>query len=212
MKTISEMQVELRDISSRINELTKELSDYNQFNSEEIVIDFSRLQTIAIRQPIKGHLLARSSDDIKKRYITILTSLVYLATEHQEKGWILIQRIACGVGIKEKLSKIAIDGLNLTEQQLDKFTGDIVSSKLSNSFVLDCMLIYLSCEQKNKKMLKYMSGLFELVKCGNVEITELLQIAKIIATQNTKGYLKLSSKIFVTNKMAYLCYAKELPV
>lgn len=212
MKTISEMQAELRDISSRINELTKELSDYNQFNSEEIVIDFSHLQTIALRQPIKGHLLARSSDDIKKRYITILTSLVYLATEHQEKGWILIQRIACGVGVKEKLSKIAVDGLNLTEQQLDKFTGDIVSSKLTNSFVLDCMLIYLSCEQKNKKMLKYMSGLFELVKCGKVETTELLEIAKIIATQNTKAYLKLSSKILVTNKMAYLCYTKELQV
>lgn len=210
MKTISEIQAELKEISSRIDTLTKELSDYNQYRSEEVVIDFNRLQTIGCRQPIKGHLLARSDDDIKKRYIIILTSAVYLATEHCEKGWLFIQRIACGIGLQESLSELAADGLNLTEKQLDKFTSEMMVSKLTNSLVLDCMLIYLSCGQKNKKMLKYMSGLFELLKCGKIEVEELLEIAKILAKQDKRAYLKLSSKELVTNKMAYLCYTKDL--
>lgn len=210
MKTISEIQAELKDISSRIDALTKELSDYNQYQAEQDTIDFSRLKVIATRQPIVGHLLARSDSNVKKIYITILASLVSLAIEHQEKGWVIIQRIACGVGLENDISEIAIDGLNLTGRHLEEFTSEIMDSKLANSFVLDCMLIYLSCGQKNKNMLRYMSGLFEFIKCGKAEAAELLEIAKILAKQDKKAFIKLSSKILLTNKMAYLCYTKGL--
>ena len=210
MKTITEMQAELRDISLRINDLTKELSEYNQFNSNEIVIDFKRLYSLGIRNPIKGHMLARSSEGIKKQYITLLISLLYLSDANQEKGWLLIQRIVCGIGMIEKLDNLATDGLKLTGQLVDKFTTDIISTKLTNSLVVDSMLVYLCCEQKNKRMLKYMSGIFELVNCGTTEILEILEITKIIATQDKRAYKKLQTKKLQTNKMAYSCYLKDL--
>lgn len=210
MKTISEMQSELKDISTRINALTKELSAYNSINSEKSNINFKGLKAIGNRHQIKGHQLARSNEEIKKHYITILISLVYLVTDNQENGWLFIQRISCGIGLKEELSQIAVDGLNLTEEQIEKFTEEILSSKLTNSLVLDCMLVYLSCKQKNKRMLEYMSGLFELVKCGKSELNEILQMAKVIATQDKKAYFKLTSKDLLINKMAYLCHTKEL--
>ncbi len=210
MKTITEMQAELRDISLRINDLTKELSEYNQFNSNEIVIDFKRLYSLGIRNPIKGHMLARSSEGIKKQYITLLISLLYLSDANQEKGWLLIQRIVCGIGMIEKLDNLATDGLKLTGQLVDKFTTDIISTKLTNSLVVDSMLVYLCCEQKNKRMLKYMSGIFELVNCGKTEILEILEITKIIATQDKRAYKKLQTKKLQTNKMAYSCYLKDL--
>lgn len=210
MKTITEMQAELRDISLRINDLTKELSEYNQFNSNEIVIDFKRLYSLGSRNPIKGHMLARSSEGIKKQYITLLISLLYLSDANQEKGWLLIQRIVCGIGMIEKLDNLATDGLKLTGQLVDKFTTDIISTKLTNSLVVDSMLVYLCCEQKNKRMLKYMSGIFELVNCGKTEILEILEITKIIATQDKRAYKKLQTKKLQTNKMAYSCYLKDL--
>ncbi len=210
MKTITEMQAELRDISLRINNLTKELSEYNQFNSNEIVIDFNRLYSLGIRNPIKGHMLARSSEGIKKQYITLLISLLYLSDANQEKGWLLIQRIVCGIGMIEKLDNLATDGLKLTGQLVDKFTTDIISTKLTNSLVVDSMLVYLCCEHKNKRMLKYMSGIFELVNCGKTEILEILEITKIIATQDKRAYKKLQTKKLQTNKMAYSCYLKDL--
>ncbi|MDU2064658.1 MAG: hypothetical protein E6713_07415 [Sporomusaceae bacterium] len=206
MKTISEMQLLIKEAYAKLDELSKNLSEYNVSSDTHITIDFEKLKVIGKRNPIEGHALKRADPLTKKSYITLLIALVYLAAKNQEKGWLLIQRIACGAKEEHDFSALSADALILTEKQLDNFTESIVSENLRTAFVLDCMLVYLSCEHENSNMIEFISALMELVKCTEAEAKECTRIAKSIATQNEIAFFEQCFKNMSVNLIESICY------
>jgi hypothetical protein len=187
------MQTQIREMSSKLNEFARELSDYNQ-SEQEVTINFKQIKAIGIRNPINGHVLEREDASVKKKYITMLLTFVYMAKEKQENAWLLIQRIAAGASFMDELIDLSVDAVNITDAQIDEFTLNISNAKLTNAFILDAMLIYLSFENANDKMLEFLSTLFELVKCGKKEVQELAELSKIIAEQDSSKYLEFCFK------------------
>ncbi len=206
MKTISDMQIMIKDAYSKLNELSSSLSEYVSLEDKGIVIDFEMLKTIGKRNPIDGHMLSKVDNLTKKQYITLLISLLYLSNVNQEKGWLFIQRIAIGAGIKNDLVDISADALTLTDKQLDSFSESIIFENLSSVFVLDCMLVYLVCENKNSQMLAFISQLIELVKINESEVREISKIAGYIATQNKEAYFNCCLNQMHIKLSESLCY------
>lgn len=207
MKTITEMQAQIKEMSAKLDEFARDLSDYNGAGKQDTAIDFKQIKAIGSRNPIEGHVLAKAEADVKKKYITMLVAIAYLAQENQENAWFLIQRIATGVNFKEELIDISVDAVNLTDAQIDEFTLIIANAKLTHAFVLDAMLIYLSCERANEKMLEFLSAMFELVKCVKNEVQELVELAKIIAEQDSKMYSVyccIERRIDITEFLGYI--------
>lgn len=206
MKTISDMQIMIKDAYSKLNELSSSLSEYVSLEDKDTVIDFEMLKTIGKRNPIDGHMLSKVDNLTKKQYITLLISLLYLSNVNQEKGWLFIQRIAIGAGIKNDLVDISADALTLTDKQLDSFSESIIFENLSSVFVLDCMLVYLVCENKNSQMLAFISQLIELVKINESEVREISKIAGYIATQNKEAYFNCCLNQMHIKLSESLCY------
>lgn len=190
MKTITEMQTQIREMSLKLNEFARDLSNFNQSENQSKNIDFNQIKAIGIRNPINGHILEKEDISVKKKYITMLITLVYLANEKQENAWLLIQRIAAGANFTEELINLSVDAVNITDSQIDEFTLNIANAHLTNAFILDAMLIYLSFENANDKMLEFISALFELVKCEKKALQELAELSKIIAEQDSSKYLE----------------------
>ncbi len=207
MKTISEMQLLVKEAYSKLDELSKSLNEYNvSTKSGDVTVDFEKLKTMGKRNPITGHVLHKADQLIKKHYITLLIALAYLAEENQERGWLLIQRIACGAGVEHDLVDLSGDALNLTEKQMDTFSESIISGNLRTAFAMDCMLVYMSCEHRNKKMLEFSSQLMELVNCTEVEVKATAKLANIIAEQDKKAYFEYCLTDMPINLTNSLCY------
>lgn len=194
MKTITEMQAQIKEMSSKLDEFAKELSDYNKTENQREAIDFKQIKAIGVRNPIIGHILGKVDEVTKKKYITMLIAIAYMASDNQENAWLLIQRIAAGANFTEELIDLSVDAVNITDAQIDEFTLNIANEKLTNAFVVDAMLIYLSCESSNEKMLEFLAALFELVKCGKKEVHELSELAKIIIEQDSSKYIQFCFK------------------
>lgn len=206
MKTISEMQLLIKDAYSKLDELSKSLLEYNLSSDKNMDIDFEKLKKIGRRNPIEAHTLCQADQLAKKHYMTLLMALVYLAEENQEKGWLLIQRIACGANVEHELLTLSADCLSLTEKQLDSFSESLIIGNLRTAFALDCMLVYLICEHKNTKMLDFISELLEMVKCTESEVKEITELSSLIATSNTTEYFAKCLTNLSVDLMESLCY------
>jgi hypothetical protein len=206
MKTISDMQIMIKEAYSNLNELSRSLTECVRSEDMNNTVNFEKLKAIGKRNPIEGHVLSGADDLSGKHYITLLIALVYLASENQEKGWLFIHRIAIGAGIKNELVDLSSDALTLTDKQLDIFSESIISENLRTAFALDCMLVYLMCEHKNSKMLDFISQLIELVGLKEYEVKEISKIAGYIATQNIEAYFSCCLKKMHINLSETLCY------
>ncbi|MDU2064659.1 MAG: hypothetical protein E6713_07420 [Sporomusaceae bacterium] len=208
MKTITEMQTQIKEMSTQLNSFAHELAEYNGAVKQEMSIDFKQIKAIGRRNPIEGHSLITADADVKKKYITMLIAVAYTATENQENAWLFIQRIATGAKLDEELMDLSVDAVNLTEAQIDEFTEVIDGVKLNNIFALDAMLVYLSCEQVCETMLEFLAALFELLKCGKQELQDLSELAKIIAEQSPEKYVNFLSERIGIDFSRYSFYVK----
>lgn len=201
------MQVQIKEMATKLDEFARELTEYNGTGGQTPTIDFKQIKAVGSRNPIVGHILEKADADVKKKYITMLIAIAYLAQEKQENAWLLIQRITTGANFNEELMDIRVDAVNLTDIQIDAFTVAIANAKLTNAFVLDALLIYLSCETENEKILEFLSALFELVKCSKQELQELSELAKIIANQDSNAYSEYCFRehsIDITDSFGYV--------
>ena len=183
MKTITDMQKEIKVMSATLDELARDLSEYNKTENKKEEVDFKNIKSIGKRNPVKNHALENLENGIKKKYITMLMTVAYMIKEKNENAWLLIQGISTGIGLDEELIDLNVDAANLTYEQIDEFTLAIAEDNLTNAFMLDAMLIYLADGKGNEKMIEFMSALFELLKCDKIECECICEIAVSIVEQ-----------------------------
>lgn len=205
MKTITDMQKEIKVMSATLDELARDLSEYNKTENKKEEVDFKNIKSIGKRNPVKNHALENLENGIKKKYITMLMTVAYMIKEKNENAWLLIQGISTGIGLDEELIDLNVDAANLTYEQIDEFTLSIAEDNLTNAFMLDAMLIYLADGKGNEKMIEFMSALFELLKCDRIECECICEIAVSIVEQNFEKYR--GSKAIIENRVNLLCVA-----
>lgn len=205
MKTITDMQKEIKVMSATLDELARDLSEYNKTENKKEEVDFKNIKSIGKRNPVKNHALENLENGIKKKYITMLMTVAYMIKEKNENAWLLIQGISTGIGLDEELIDLNVDAANLTYEQIDEFTLAIAEDNLTNAFMLDAMLIYLADGKGNEKMIEFMSALFELLKCDKIECECICEIAVSIVEQNFEKYR--GSKAIIENRVNLLCVA-----
>lgn len=194
MKTISEMQQQVKEMSAKFDELLRDLSEYNRADTETTALDFKHIRAIGKRNPITGHILSGADNIVKRHYITLLIATIFTSGRESTDAWLLLQRIACGIGLQDNLEDISADAAQLTEEHIDEFTREIITAKLTQIFVLDTMLIYLSCTERDPQMLTFIAGLLELVKCSKQEAAELSELATVIIAQDAGLLLEFRSQ------------------
>lgn len=207
MKTITEMQKEIKNISSLLEELSKDIMEFGKGEKEKISEDiFERIKSEGKRNPIKGHPVAGKEDMIKNHYMTLLISAIYVSDKNTLDAWLIAQRIACGISLSGELEEIGVDALSLTEKQLDEFTYSIIENRLEEVFCFDLLLIYSVCGSGDIKMLEYLADMFSLVNCSKTKIMELSELAKIVIRQNREDYLEFCIGNHEIDLTQFFCY------
>ena len=183
MKTISELQVELRTVAAQLEEISRNLSALSIGQAQQNEIDYRKLTLLGARNPIQNHCLNGRSSDLQRQYLTLLSALLQAGPAHPEDGWLFLLRIIAGSGSNFSPDALQADAATLTPEQLDQFTQAILQARLENALLLDSMLLCLVSQGEDKAK-SYLAGLAELLGCGEHRVRKLIALANAVARQD----------------------------
>lgn len=185
MKTMTQLQAELRATAEHIENLSRELAQL-QPSDQKKGLDFAHIQTIGKRYPIQDHCLVQMDADFQRQYLTLLTAPLLLEPREPENGWLFLQRILCGAGCTLHLADLQVDAASLTEQQLDTFSAAVLERGLADALMLDGMLLCLS-SKGGEAVQDWLAALAELLGRTLPQVRELVELATFIAQEDKSG-------------------------
>lgn len=204
MKTIDEIQRELKVLINELNQLKEEKADVN------LNLDFKKLTAYGKRYPICPHPLEKCDMHTKKCYLLLLLSLVSYDKEAVYSSLQLIHRIAFGckyltgeMDLKEEFASAQI----MTFEQLDEATVLFKNNDMRLLLVLEMLLITGYFTKGKKAALEYTAEICILLNVAKEELLFLSNMAAVILTGDLKQY-----KCQIANKYnLFTAYLKNLP-
>lgn len=204
MKTIDEIQRELKVLINELNQLKEEKADVN------LNLDFKKLTAYGKRYPICPHPLEKCDMHTKKCYLLLLLSLVSYDKEAVYSSLQLIHRIAFGckyltgeMDLKEEFVSAQI----MTFEQSDEATVLFKNNDMRLLLVLEMLLITGYFTKGKKAALEYTAEICILLNVAKEELLFLSNMAAVILTGDLKQY-----KCQIANKYnLFTVYLKDLP-
>ena len=197
MSTIPEIQAELRQAAAEFNdkiaELTRALSQVEAERTQEKALDYERLARIGGRRPIQGHPAAKLGQLAKCRYLAPLCALAQAAPQGAE-AWLLLQRIAAGLELST-LERPVAAALSMNEEELEKLLSQLREEGLTETFLLDAMLVRLCCGDQAAKTQELLTELAFWADLPQEEVSLLAKLAGVLARQDGDGYLDLAIEL-----------------
>lgn len=144
MKTITQLQAELRAAAEHIETLSQELAQLQPAESKQ-GLDFANIRALAKRAPIGKHRLCGESADLQQEYLTLLTAPLLLDCQEPENGWLFLQRTIYKAGSDCSTDDLRANAATLNDRQLDRFSDTIRKAGLADALMLDGMLLCLTC-------------------------------------------------------------------
>ena len=148
--------------------------------------DFTRLRYESGKHPYTGHPAARSSMP-ELYYLLLLTVLT--ADEATEAQWMHLYRVAAGAGYEQDVRDLLPAAHAITDAKIIECVESLHRDNLVNAFLLDAMLLAL-LHGESPTLLEYIAGLCALMEVSPKAITETIQAAKHIATQDCEAYFE----------------------
>lgn len=197
MSTIPEIQAELRQAAAEFNdkiaELTRALSQVEAERTQGKDLDYERLARIGGRRPIQGHPAAKLGQLAKCRYLAPLCALAQAAPQGAE-AWLLLQRIAAGLELST-LERPVAAALSMNEEELEKLLSQLREEGLTETFLLDAMLVRLCCGDQSAKTQELLTELAFWADLPQEEVSLLAKLAGVLARQDGDGYLDLAIEL-----------------
>ena len=202
MKTIRELQKEMRDTAAWLEEASRDLSDLQtsrETSGEQV--NFQRLQALGERYPILNHCLKDKTSAFQQQYLTLLAGLLLAEPAHAQDGWLLLQRIIAGGGVRLSLEELQVDAATLTPEQMDGFTTAVFQDELGDALLLDGLLLCLTIGG-GQVAWDYLSGLAELIRCPAERLQKLAALASGVGAGSEKADRGIESELGVESASA----------
>jgi len=196
MKTIGEIQSELRKLCQELEALKQE----QEAKANEV--DLKKIAAVASRYPIENHPMLNEDEHHKDMYLQILFSVAVLEKQNNEDGIKTICRIAYGMGYTGDFESLLIKAQTMNFDILDECTRLFGKSELKYILLLECMLVTAEFDGGKRRALEYISELAVLLNITKEDIVFLANLARVILTQDLNEY-KLDVQ---TNTSLYDCY------
>ena len=98
---------------------------------------------------------------------------------NKEAGWTILYRIAASCRRQDNVQNLTTDALTFTEERISELIRSICSAELENIFVMDSLMICHNMGADDAQ-LKFLSGLYELMKVDKNFLTEAMQFVKVL--------------------------------
>lgn len=216
MKTISElqqeirkMQIDLRDMDKHLSEISDELLSYKDSGKNESI--YKRIYEIAETLPIIQHPIIKYSNLVKKNYLGILLMIATCEDSINDNQLLLLQRMVM-TDSQRKTIDLYVDGIGniLAENVMIKMDENI-KEKLSCQLVLDMLLIANLSTVKTKRTFEIIATIASFLKVNSSGLKIISMTALMILTRSCSESLKgLSVNSVETIQNNYGYYLKEL--
>ena len=201
MSSITDIQLEVKDITSKLKNLYAELEDLKSKDVNVNKIDFEKMKSLAKAYPIKDHPLRHMDEYSQKLYLTMLACIAQFDTNNIEDKLRFIQRIICGSNINIKIEDISKAALQINGKLMDEFNIALSSSGLSINFAVDIILVANLSGKCEEDILEYISSLFEVIKLSKKDIQFVIKMSKAILMQDAEIYEDILSDPSIAVKL-----------
>lgn len=191
METIAQLQSKLQEAADLLASVTRELDAHRNAGAAAESFDFARLRCDAENHPYTGHPVTRSSMP-ELYYLLLLTILT--SAEAKEAQWLHLYRIAKGADYAQDVHDLLPAAHAMTDVRMVECIECIRRDNLTRAFLLDAMILTLLREEEDTSLLEYIAGLAALMEVPPAEITEVIQLAKCVASQDSERYFDLIAK------------------
>jgi len=199
MKTIAEIQSELRKLCQELEALKQE----QEAKAKEV--DLKKICAVASRYPIENHPMLNEDEHHKDMYLQILFSVAVLEKQNNEDGIKTICRIAYGMGYTGDFESLLIKAQTMNFDILDECTRLFGKGELKYILLLECMLVTAEFDGGKRRALEYISELAVLLNITKEDIIFLANLARVILTQDLSEY-KIDTP---NNYSVFDCYLKN---
>ena len=182
MKTIDELQAELRLICSELEKLKESQK------AETREVNFREIAARAERYPISGHPMVNEVEHTKDMYILMLLSVAALDDEKYEESFMTIYRIAFGMNFSGNIESLFLSAKSMKFETLDECTWLFLNSKLRLVLLLECMMIAAGFENGKRRAMEYISQLAVMLNVSKDDIEFLANLARVVLTQDLNEY------------------------
>lgn len=198
MSSITELRKQIRqvtaDFQEQIASLTEQLAEIQplEISQKERKMNFSRLERVSAKRAFEEHPLKNEDEDTRHRYLMFLCAVAQTST-YMDDAWVFIQRIASGAGVGS-LERCAADAMQLSVDDVEQAADAFAKHGLGEMFLLDAMLVYLACGEKQTEQAKELIlDLAALLKQQPEDIERLVNRARA-AAEDEQGYQKEQKK------------------
>lgn len=188
MRSITDIQLEIKEITNRLSIINNELESLKTKDKEINKIDFEKIKSVAKAYTIKGHPIEKTDEYTQKIYFIMLTSIVQLSRDDVIEKIRFLQRIIFGSNLNISIEEISKEALQISDKFIDEICTSLNNNELSINFAVDVMVVSNLCGKCSDEVMEYISGLFEVIRISREEIKFIMKISKAILMQDEMLY------------------------
>jgi len=209
MKTLSEIQNEIKTLSMQLNQLAIGIQNIRPEVRNNDVLDMKKIKFLAQKYPIEGHALVNYEDFIKQRYLTLLILVARIQQNEIEKGMLLINRIAYGAAYQGDIADIIKNSYTLSENSMEEVIETFCTDRIKMLLVFDMLLI--SAEKKHKEVLQFVAQISYMIGISENEMKFLSNLAVVVLQNDLNKYVENGISYDQYNNI-FSCYVKNLNI
>lgn len=175
MDSITKLRGKLAEAENILQYVSKELEGYSTKDAEE-QLNFAELKLRGEQYSFYEHPL--TGKPFRDDYLALMIYLISLGGK-KEEGWTVLYRIAAGCDYQGELQNLTTDALTFTEERLSYLIRNIYAAELANIFAIDSLMISHHMGADDAQ-LKFLAGVYELLKLDKAFLTEAMQFVKVL--------------------------------
>ena len=191
MNNLSELQGELHKLSAALDALSRQVEDLKPREADETQ-DFSALEALARRNPIKNPTLAKAGEFERDLYLRMASTAAFLEDTGRLDKLLYLCRLAAGSGGGQsamELQKMAYDTERLDWQSA---AGELKGMALP--LLLDMMMLGSMAGPADERTLDFIAGVAELMGVSEEDVTVTARLAAVLLAQDAEQFRKIDTK------------------
>lgn len=186
MKTLLEIQTELREIGKRMQELAEEVEELKESKSGNKTEEYKQIELKAKNHKIENKQLAAMPQMAKELYLTLLTAAAQLGGAYEKERLSFIWRIAGGCGYSGSLEALIQKSMKIDSSFLDDVREQLGTVK--ESFVLDALLVLNLSGKAAAEEMAFLAETADILGCTSEDLRVLSLLVKALIEGDEQGF------------------------
>lgn len=220
MKSLLDIQQDVRNLESNVQEITKRIKALNSDiadirNAEDDAeYDFQKIELLARKIPFEEHPLSwlkSAGSGICQSYLELLLALVQLDPEEKKTmdRMVFIQWLQMKSGIVLSLDDLYKNTLKMNRKRYFELL-ELICGKYREYFIVDALIVSNITGAVNRAMYEYIADIAAVFEISLQEVKRLALIAKITLKQEEKNLGEEQKKFILAHGNEYGYYISEV--